>query len=333
MDRLVKISVIISVYNAEQTLDECIQSVIAQRERAIEVILVDDGSTDRTPDICDAWGRLDQRITVIHKENSGKADSLNHALDLCRGEYISIIDGDDWIDEDFYNYYEVCRAKSLDLLIMGYRLEPSGELVLPHYEMERVTTGLELLASNPVPHTSNDICFSWRMLFNRRFIQENTLKNEQQIRIGEDTAFNLQALSKAERTMCIPYGGYHYRTDNLGSIVRQKYKPTLEADLIRQFPIRYLEGKCSDRYYQDMSEYYIKTLLFSVMRNQYHSPEGLTWSKYRRIFQTNWFKESAKRLKKAKLGSTWKERAIFFCLLHHLNVIYYLYINIRFRMA
>ena len=94
------ISVIVPVYNVEKYLDRCVISIVNQSYKNLEIILVDDGSTDKSGYICDLWANKDNRIHVIHKSNGGLSDARNKGLDIARGYYISFVDSDDWIDID-----------------------------------------------------------------------------------------------------------------------------------------------------------------------------------------------------------------------------------------
>lgn len=96
------ISVIVPVYKVERYLDECVESILAQTYRNLEVILVDDGSPDNCPRMCDAWAEKDRRVKVIHKENGGLSSARNAGLDIARGDYIGFVDSDDWIRSDMY---------------------------------------------------------------------------------------------------------------------------------------------------------------------------------------------------------------------------------------
>ena len=102
MDSSSKISVIVPVYNAGKYFNNCIQSIVDQTYKDLEIIIVDDGSTDGTSDSCDAWAEKDSRIKVIHKENGGAASARNTGLDNATGDYIGFIDADDYIDSDMY---------------------------------------------------------------------------------------------------------------------------------------------------------------------------------------------------------------------------------------
>lgn len=97
-----KLSVIIPVYLVEETLDRCIRSIVAQSFTDMEIILVDDGSTDNCPQMCDDWEQKDQRIRVIHKSNGGLSDARNAGVSISTGEYITFVDSDDYVDEGTY---------------------------------------------------------------------------------------------------------------------------------------------------------------------------------------------------------------------------------------
>lgn len=96
------ISIIIPVYNVERYLRECIDSIIAQTYKNLEIILVDDGSSDKSGEICDEYSKKDSRIKVIYKKNGGLSDARNVALDIAKGDYIGFIDSDDYIEKDMF---------------------------------------------------------------------------------------------------------------------------------------------------------------------------------------------------------------------------------------
>ena len=93
-----KLSIIIPVYCVENTLDRCLESIVSQSYADFEIILVDDGSPDRSPALCDAWAEKDPRIHVIHKENGGLSDARNAGIEMAQGEYLTFIDSDDYIE-------------------------------------------------------------------------------------------------------------------------------------------------------------------------------------------------------------------------------------------
>ena len=116
-----KISVIVPIYKTEKYLDKCIESIVNQTYTDIEIILVDDGSPDNCPIMCDEWAKKDERIKVIHKENGGLSDARNAGIDIASGEYIGFVDGDDCILPTMYEkLYSAIEANEADLSICGY---------------------------------------------------------------------------------------------------------------------------------------------------------------------------------------------------------------------
>ena len=95
------VSIIVPIYNVEKYLDQCVASLIQQTHHNIEILLIDDGSPDNAPAICDAWQHKDERVHVLHKTNSGDSASRNAGLHAAKGEYVCFVDGDDWVEPDF----------------------------------------------------------------------------------------------------------------------------------------------------------------------------------------------------------------------------------------
>lgn len=118
MNKLV--SIIIPIYKVESYLDKCINSVVAQTYKNLEIILVDDGSPDNCPQICDLWAKKDNRIKVIHKQNGGLSSARNAGLDVCKGDYICFIDSDDWVEPTYVEeLYSTLTQNNADLALCG----------------------------------------------------------------------------------------------------------------------------------------------------------------------------------------------------------------------
>jgi glycosyltransferase involved in cell wall biosynthesis len=122
-----KVSIIVPVYNAEKYLQECVESVLGQTLSDIELILVDDGSTDSSPTLCDQYAAQDRRVKVIHKPNGRAASARNAGLRVASGEYVAFVDADDWISPDMY---EKMLQTNADVTLCDY-VRFQGEKLFP----------------------------------------------------------------------------------------------------------------------------------------------------------------------------------------------------------
>lgn len=113
------ISVIVPIFNVENVLNRCIESIVTQTYKNIEIILVDDGSSDNSGVICDEWAKEDRRITVIHKKNGGAASARNYGLEIAKGEYIGFVDSDDYIAADMYELLISNMESDIDITCCG----------------------------------------------------------------------------------------------------------------------------------------------------------------------------------------------------------------------
>lgn len=161
------ISVIVPVYNFEDCIRRCVDSILGQTYRDIELILVDDGSKGRSGAICDEYKTLDDRVKVVHKENGGTSEARNYGLELAEGAYIGFVDGDDFIDPDFYQVlYDLIVEYQTDLSMVSYRQLQQDQSV-PKADsgrisvMERKQAVAELLLDDEIQN------YVWNKLYKR----------------------------------------------------------------------------------------------------------------------------------------------------------------------
>ena len=137
-----KISVIIPVYKVEKYLDKCVKSVASQTYKNLEIILVDDGSPDACPQMCDDWAKKDKRIKVIHKQNGGLSDARNAGLDIATGEYIGFVDSDDYIEKEMYEkMVAFLENNCLDIAYAGYKMIYPNKIVYVDENVSEVNSG------------------------------------------------------------------------------------------------------------------------------------------------------------------------------------------------
>lgn len=229
------VSVIVPIYNVEAYLDQCIQSITEQSYRNLEILLVDDGSPDQCPAICDRWAEKDSRIRVIHKVNSGVSDSRNLGISMATGDYLMLPDSDDYLEpgaiEMLVSYAQENQAQCVlggykRLLRDGTFVEkPSAEAVVVcdgKQEVEehilRRLIGAEYRAVKPL---SQSVCVK---LFDRRLVVDSSIKFLSVRDIGsEDFYFNICLFEHVEKAVIIPQTFYVYR-DN-GASCSNTYQP------------------------------------------------------------------------------------------------------------
>ena len=166
MENNLLISVIIPVYKVEPYIRQCVESVLAQTYRNLEIILVDDGSPDRCPEICDEYAQLDNRIVVIHQSNQGQSGARNTGLDRCTGDVVAFVDSDDWIEPDMYEQMiRMMQDKNLDAVFCGADRIDNGvvrEKLGRYFEDGAVVEAKEVLSlclqSRITAHCWNRLC-------------------------------------------------------------------------------------------------------------------------------------------------------------------------------
>ncbi len=218
------LSIIIPIYGVEKYLRDCIDSVLAQTYKDIEVILVDDGSPDRCGEICDEYARSDSRVTVIHKENGGLSDARNAGLEIAQGEYILFVDSDDMIKKKTAEHLLEC-IKRENAQIVYYNAETlyedfenkdhKEELIRKH--SYKTCKGAYVLGFQ---RKNNEFYAMVQLnLFERKFIETNKLRFKKGI-IHEDELFSTIAYVKAQKTAYLNEALY-IRRMRAGSIMSE----------------------------------------------------------------------------------------------------------------
>ena len=208
-----KISVIIPVYNIEPYLKWCIDSVIGQTLEDIEIILVDDGSTDRSGCICDEYAANDARIRVIHKQNEGLSAARNAGLTASKAPYIMFVDGDDWVEYDFCETpYRIAVKNNVDVVLFGYNsVFNDGRIAKIETQAKRG----ELSEAEALRFNVYCACFAWMGLYRRELFDGIRFP------IGvthEDVGTTHRLIHAAHKIYLINDHLYNYRMNRPGSI-------------------------------------------------------------------------------------------------------------------
>jgi glycosyltransferase involved in cell wall biosynthesis len=214
------VSIIIPVYNSEAFLDKCIQSVINQSYKNIEVILVNDGSIDSSGEICDNYSSIDNRIKTIHKNNGGLVSSRKTGLKASTGEYVLYIDGDDWIELNLIkDYVDQVLKFNADVVISSHIINLEGrEDILMNFLPSGVydKDKLNSIVYPKMLYTGKFsqfgiFSYSWGKLYRRKIVLENQLRVDENITIGEDALCLYPTLLDANVLVILEQPGYHYR--------------------------------------------------------------------------------------------------------------------------
>ena len=281
-----KVSVIVPVYKVENFLDRCVKSILNQNYKNIEIILVDDGSPDNCPAMCDEYAKNDGRITVVHKVNGGLSDARNAGMDVAAGEYILFVDSDDWIEletveellkviketgADFLNFRAVWdgRAGIPDGTPCTY--EPSRELLPGFYDRERMKREIypRLLVTPDL--FFGPVLSAWSGFYNRAFLDNNNIRFDKPIRYSEDSVFRARVVMAADSFVAIEKSFYHY-CFNGESITFGVHSDWWEVARIRSVYYEKYFGNCKE---YDFSIQLKRMAVFNVL-------DGLTeWQSYK----------------------------------------------------
>jgi glycosyltransferase involved in cell wall biosynthesis len=215
-----KVSVIVPVYNSEEFIHRCIDSILAQTFTNFECILIDDGSTDNSLDICNQYHKTDNRFIVIHQQNSGVSAARNKGLEISRGQYICFIDSDDFAQNNMLEkLFTAISNSNTDVVVSGYTennkacticnedfiLSDLSTIEIVHYLEMRQAFGLV-----------------WNKLFNKTILDTHTIRFPMSIKFGEDMIFNLEYFRHVKTAYISHNNLYNYLHDNQSAVTKDK---------------------------------------------------------------------------------------------------------------
>ncbi len=260
------ISVIVTAYNIEAYISRCLDSLLRQTWKNLEIIVVDDGSADTTPEICDRYAKEYAHIQVIHQKNTGPSDARNAGVAIARGDYIGYVDGDDWVEPEMYEeMLKACLSAEADIAVCAYRevgegsreSRPTGK-VIPLSKQE----ALEWYISG---HEQYHIYHSvWSKLFKKEIIADISFPKG---RKSEDIMYTTWAMTKAEKCVFLDTEYYNYMTDRESSIMNSHLHERRFTDEIpfwkeqqkhlKSLGMQELADKSAYQFYRKMLFYYI----------------------------------------------------------------------------
>lgn len=220
-----KLSIIVPVYNGEKYINQTVDSILAQTFKDFELILINDGSTDKTKDILEECKEKDKRIKVIHQENSGPGAARNMGIREARGEYIGFVDGDDCVDKKMYEkLLDVVADNKVEMAMCGYIERRNKDEIIVRSDLQDREILLqkeieENIISTFVKNVNFGYCALWNKIYYKEFILENDLFIEEDRKQGEDWWFNIRAFCKLKSFIYIDEPLYYYIRQNSESLM------------------------------------------------------------------------------------------------------------------
>ncbi len=204
-----QISVIVPVYNAEKSLSRCIDSILKQTFTDFELLLVNDGSKDRSGEICDKYAASDSRVRVFHKENGGVSSARNVGLNNAKGEWVTFCDADDWTYDCWLKNFAENFSNDYQLIVQGFEADcliaDGDKSIIYGFDYKGpVKDGLILLNNN------NIIGYLWVKAFKNEIINSYDIRFNEELRFTEDVHFVLEYLFKTESMFSVKSVGYYY---------------------------------------------------------------------------------------------------------------------------
>ncbi len=265
-EAFIKVSILIPIYNSAQFLEQCLDSVIHQTLQEIEIICINDGSTDTSLQIIRAYSQKDHRIRIIDKENTGYGHSMNLGLRQARGKYIGIVESDDFAERTMVErLYELAENHQVELVKSNtfFYDEKNGDAF---FEMFEGCPYGQVISPLDATRLFYGTTFVWTTLYSRDFLLRNDIWfNETPGASYQDVAFTLKTLSCAKRVYLVNDAFLHYRIDNASSSVNSKEKVYCDCDEFEEL-WRFLDARPEIK---DKVKYFIPRGMYRIYKWNY----------------------------------------------------------------
>ena len=332
------ISIIVPVYNCEKYLDTCIKSLLCQTYKNIEIILVDDGSLDKSLLICDIYASLDNRVKVFHQINLGVSAARNNGINLSRGEFITFVDSDDYVSETYCEKLFAQMDDSTDLVIGrtiavnngnylddGYK---GGDVDAFYTPIEKSILYRSIFIDNPLINDYPHISTCSAKLFRKKTLTENTILYNTELKVYEDAIFNTQAINASRIVKVIGEKISFYRFNPLSGSNSFDFSIFGQYDKVYDYYKRF-NYDISCNYNENCDYFAIKNLnaillnFFRFTHNRRKFKKLLKEARKRDVYLTAIKSVNCKLLPK-------RRKVLVFCLRYRLdNVLYLIYSNCK----
>ncbi len=319
-----KFSIIVPIYKVEIYLKQCVESLINQTYKNIEIILVDDGSPDNCPKLCDEYAKKDSRIKVLHKSNGGLVSARKFGANYATGDYICCVDGDDFIASDYIEKFsEVAQQKEPDIICCGYILTAEKNKIphiLPNRKGFYTRTNIENEIFPSLLQSERGNCFLptlWGKAIKKELYLSYQMKVSDKISMGEDAACTIPCFYNAQSVMIIDVCTYYYRYNTTSMTKAHKALkwdgPAIAGEHIKQ-QIDLNEFDFREQFYRRIAHG-----VFSVVVSQFYNNDTYSMNKIRikKIMSEPLYAESIKNchfrnsLKAIFMEITLKNKLVF----------------------
>lgn len=275
MEKLISpiISVIVPVFNTQNYLEKCINSILIQTFKEIELILIDDGSTDMSGEICKKYTCMDQRIKLIKQANGGVSLARNKGIEFAVGKYIIFVDSDDWVEKEFFEKaYRIMETCAIEWYMSGFIEETYKDsiktTVVPYCIEESQIYSVKLLLEEYNIKFKYGITSVWNKLYLASIIKKNHIEFINSMNYGEDTNFNLRYLKYCKNIYFENSIFYHYiKTERISLSNNNQYLNDLFEACVRNavdFESLCIINKCSDRCLERNRNRFIVDVMYCI---------------------------------------------------------------------
>ena len=319
---MIKVSIIIPVYNIEKYLSICLDSVINQSYKNIEIILIDDGSTDNSGKICDDYSKLDKRIIAYHQDNSGVSFARNNGIKKATGEYITFIDSDDLIHPDYVK--KLVSNLDNDTLSIGLIEKFQDNVVFSSNNDERLELDKNNLIELCKMSLFNTPCCK---LYKASILKNNKVYFDTKLSLGEDLLFNLDYLKYVKKAVVAKQNLYYYRRGNLNTLSTIYYPNIMEIQLLLYDRYTdFFKNTKMDKESLITFDRYRFDIIKVIVANEFANGNVGFWKRCQNIKELLKSKEMCDRIKKIRYPDS---KIDYFLISHRLVLIYKIFNKIK----
>ncbi len=315
----VKISILMPIYNGADSLVKCLDSIKAQTFKEYELIMVNDGSVDKTEEICLSYAEKDERFRYFYQENKGASTAINWGHGFAKGEYIARIDCDDYVAPEFLSKpYSIAKKYNVDIVNFSHFYVTNGQeyrrtSILPKNKVLEKKDFLELLSFPNIPNKSTLLWFATMNFVKKKLLDDYNIKRDVNL-IFQDGVFNLLCYLNAKGIYAINDPLYYYVNNPLS--VTQSYREHLFNDINNQFVRKrsILEEYrlTAIEYKRYLAGYYLEHSLFYLISNEKNADNGLTAEFLAQVWNSEMYQYAIKHYKGSNALSLRRRVVIYF---------------------